>query len=47
MIDVVAWYDGNVWRAAIDTQSLEDDPENGKLADFVPLTNFRFVTHCS
>ncbi|CAA7390916.1 unnamed protein product [Spirodela intermedia] len=41
VIDVVAWYDGNVWRAALDTHSLEDDPENGKLVDFVPLTNFR------
>lgn len=41
VIDVVVWNDGDVWRVAVDTQSLEDDSEHGKLADFVPLTNYR------
>ncbi|PKA45566.1 tripeptidyl-peptidase II [Apostasia shenzhenica] len=41
IIDVVVWNDGDFWRVAIDTQSFEDGPENGKLADFVPLTNYR------
>lgn len=27
----------------MDTQSLEDTADKGKLADFVPLTNYRFV----
>lgn len=40
-IDAVVWYDGEVWRVAIDTQSLEDDSDCGKLANFVPLTNYR------
>jgi len=31
----------------LDTQSLEDEPGKGKLADFVPLTNYRFVYHIS
>ncbi|XP_010255392.1 PREDICTED: tripeptidyl-peptidase 2 [Nelumbo nucifera] len=41
VIDAVVWHDGNVWRVALDTQSLVDDSEHGKLADFVPLTNYR------
>ncbi|GFY84207.1 tripeptidyl peptidase ii [Actinidia rufa] len=41
IIDAVVWHDGELWRVALDTQSLEDDPERGKLADFVPLTNYR------
>ncbi|CAI8593694.1 unnamed protein product [Vicia faba] len=41
IIDAVAWHDGEVWRAALDTQSLEDDPNCGMLANFVPLTNYR------
>ncbi|XAR53659.1 Tripeptidyl-peptidase II [Bertholletia excelsa] len=41
VIDAVVWHDGEVWTVALDTQSLEDDPERGKLADFVPLTNYR------
>ncbi|MQM06774.1 hypothetical protein Taro_039603 [Colocasia esculenta] len=41
VIDVVAWHDGSIWRAAVDTQSLEDDSDHGKLSDFVPLTNYR------
>ncbi|XWS50506.1 hypothetical protein CRYUN_Cryun12cG0092700 [Craigia yunnanensis] len=41
VIDAVVWHDGEVWRVALDTQSLEDDPKCGKLADFVPLTNYR------
>ncbi|XP_042510355.1 tripeptidyl-peptidase 2 [Macadamia integrifolia] len=41
IIDAVVWNDGEVWRVALDTQSLEDDPECGKLAGFVPLTNYR------
>ncbi|KAH9603507.1 hypothetical protein KSS87_010023 [Heliosperma pusillum] len=41
VIDAVIWHDGEFWRVALDTQSLEDEPEKGKLANFVPLTNFR------
>ncbi|XP_031281076.1 tripeptidyl-peptidase 2 isoform X1 [Pistacia vera] len=41
VIDAVVWHDGEVWRVALDTQSLEDEPDCGKLADFAPLTNFR------
>ncbi|XXG85157.1 hypothetical protein AAC387_Pa11g0297 [Persea americana] len=42
VIDAVVWNDGNVWRAALDTHSLEDDDsEDGKLANFAPLTNYR------
>ncbi|KAI9162128.1 hypothetical protein LWI28_024106 [Acer negundo] len=41
IVDAVVWYDGEVWRAALDTQSLEDEPDHGKLSDFVPLTNYR------
>ncbi|OVA01192.1 Peptidase S8/S53 domain [Macleaya cordata] len=41
VIDAVVWNDGDVWRVSLDTQSLEDDPEHGKLADFIPLTNYR------
>ncbi|XP_065869545.1 tripeptidyl-peptidase 2 isoform X2 [Euphorbia lathyris] len=41
IIDAVVWHDGELWRAALDTQSLEDDPNCGKLANFVPLTNYR------
>ncbi|CAN1154555.1 Tripeptidyl-peptidase 2 [Linum perenne] len=41
VIDVVVWHNGEFWRAALDTQSLENDPDCGKLADFVPLTNYR------
>ncbi|KAG6716915.1 hypothetical protein I3842_04G072100 [Carya illinoinensis] len=41
VIDAVVWHDGEVWRVAIDTQSLEDDSDSGKLADFIPLTNYR------
>ncbi|XP_074282195.1 tripeptidyl-peptidase 2 [Silene latifolia] len=41
VIDAVIWHDGELWRVALDTQSLEDEPDKGKLADFVPLTNFR------
>ncbi|KAH1151955.1 hypothetical protein GYH30_045439 [Glycine max] len=41
VIDAVVWHDGEVWRAALDTQSLEDDPNCGKLANFMPLTNYR------
>ncbi|KAL7146324.1 hypothetical protein ABFS83_06G033000 [Erythranthe nasuta] len=41
VIDAVVWHDGEVWRAALDTQSLEDEPERGKLAEFLPLTNYR------
>ncbi|KAJ7974178.1 tripeptidyl-peptidase 2-like [Quillaja saponaria] len=40
-IDAVVWHDGEVWRVALDTRSLEDDPDSGKLANFVPLTNYR------
>ncbi|KAL7204681.1 hypothetical protein ACSBR2_017734 [Camellia fascicularis] len=41
VIDAVVWHDGELWRVALDTQNLEDDPERGKLAEFVPLTNYR------
>ncbi|KAL6545206.1 tripeptidyl-peptidase II Tpp2 [Orobanche hederae] len=41
VIDAVVWHDGEVWRAALDTQSLVDESGCGKLADFVPLTNYR------
>ncbi|XP_027359339.1 tripeptidyl-peptidase 2-like isoform X3 [Abrus precatorius] len=40
-IDAVVWHDGEVWRVALDTQSLEDDSNSGKLANFMPLTNYR------
>ncbi|XP_047082269.1 tripeptidyl-peptidase 2-like isoform X1 [Lolium rigidum] len=41
VIDVVVWHDGDVWRVAVDTQGLECNKDCGKLADFVPLTNYR------
>ncbi|XP_041002868.1 tripeptidyl-peptidase 2-like [Juglans microcarpa x Juglans regia] len=41
VIDAVVWHDGEAWRAALDTQSLEDDLDSGKLANFIPLTNYR------
>uniref|UniRef100_A0A0D3F8K4 tripeptidyl-peptidase II n=1 Tax=Oryza barthii TaxID=65489 RepID=A0A0D3F8K4_9ORYZ len=41
VIDIVAWHDGDVWRVAVDTQGLEGNKNCGKLADFVPLTNYR------
>ncbi|XP_047941197.1 tripeptidyl-peptidase 2 isoform X1 [Salvia hispanica] len=41
IIDAVVWHDGEVWRAALDTQNLEDEAGCGKLANFVPLTNYR------
>ncbi|THU55160.1 hypothetical protein C4D60_Mb11t03630 [Musa balbisiana] len=41
VIDIVVWNDGDIWRVAVDTQSLEDSSDTGKLADFVPLTNYR------
>ncbi|KAL1831481.1 hypothetical protein ACET3Z_001132 [Daucus carota] len=41
VIDVVVWHDGELWRVAVDTQTLEDDPECGKLANFIPLTNYK------
>jgi hypothetical protein len=43
VVDAVVWHDGEVWRAALDTQSLEDDPDSGLLANFVPLTNYRYT----
>lgn len=43
VIDAVVWHDGEVWRVALDTQSIEDDPDCGRLADFEPLTNFRLA----
>ncbi|KAJ6876302.1 tripeptidyl-peptidase 2-like isoform X2 [Populus alba x Populus x berolinensis] len=41
VIDAVVWHDGDLWRAALDTQSVEDDSDCGQLANFVPLTNYR------
>ncbi|ESQ55302.1 hypothetical protein EUTSA_v10024222mg [Eutrema salsugineum] len=46
VIDAVVWHDGEVWRVALDTQSLEEDPDCGKLADFSPLTNYRIERKC-
>lgn len=43
VVDAVVWHDGDVWRAALDTQSLEDDPDCGMLANCVPLTNYRYT----
>ncbi|PRQ60205.1 putative tripeptidyl-peptidase II [Rosa chinensis] len=34
VIDAVVWHDGEVWRVSIDTETVEDDPDCGKLADF-------------
>lgn len=42
IIDAVVW-NGEPWRATLDRQSLEDDPGCGKLADFVTVTNYRYV----
>ncbi|KAK1307536.1 hypothetical protein QJS10_CPA09g01678 [Acorus calamus] len=43
VIDAVVWNDGAVWRVAIEIQTFEDDTETefGKLAEFIPLTNYR------
>ena len=45
MVHVVAWHDGDCWRAALDTSELfagiEGCEGEGKLADFTPMTNFR------
>lgn len=41
VIDVVVWNDGDLWRVAVDTQNFEIGTNQGKLADFVPLTNYR------
>uniref|UniRef100_A0A0E0K3A0 tripeptidyl-peptidase II n=1 Tax=Oryza punctata TaxID=4537 RepID=A0A0E0K3A0_ORYPU len=41
VIDIVTWHDGDGWRVAVDTQGLEGNKNCGKLADFVPLTNYR------
>lgn len=43
IIDCVVWRDDkDTWRAAVDTTDLEEEGSSvGKLADFVPLTNFR------
>lgn len=42
VIDAVVWHDGDVWRAALDTQDMEEvDTNLGKLADCIPLTNYR------
>ncbi|KAL1299233.1 hypothetical protein AAHE18_18G094600 [Arachis hypogaea] len=32
-----------VWKVTLNTQSIEDDPECGKLANFVTLTNYRLL----
>ncbi|XP_042963616.1 tripeptidyl-peptidase 2-like isoform X4 [Carya illinoinensis] len=39
VIDAVVWHDGEVWTAALDTHSLEDDLDSGKLYNIIPLTN--------
>ncbi|KAL5981499.1 tripeptidyl-peptidase II Tpp2 [Asimina triloba] len=42
VVDAVVWNDGDTWRVALDTQTLEDDDSGiGKLADFVPMANYR------
>lgn len=41
VIDAVVWHDGELWRVALDTQSFEDESGSGRLADFIPLTNYR------
>ncbi|XP_042963613.1 uncharacterized protein LOC122297572 isoform X1 [Carya illinoinensis] len=41
VIDAVVWHDGEVWTAALDTHSLEDDLDSGKLYNIIPLTNHR------
>lgn len=41
IIDAVVWHDGDLWRAALDTQDMEVGKGRGKLADCIPLTNFR------
>jgi len=41
VIDAVVWHDGDAWRAALDTQDMEEESGLGKLADCVPLTNYR------
>ncbi|KAK1260823.1 hypothetical protein QJS04_geneDACA001995 [Acorus gramineus] len=41
VIDAVVWNDGAVWRVAIEIHTFEDNPEFGKLAEFIPLTNYR------
>ncbi|XP_024379679.1 tripeptidyl-peptidase 2 isoform X4 [Physcomitrium patens] len=41
VIDAVVWHDGNLWRAALDTQDMEEESGLGKLADCTPLTNYR------
>lgn len=41
IIDAVVWHDGDVWRAALDTQEMDQESGHGKLADCTPLTNYR------
>ncbi|KAG6541056.1 hypothetical protein Mapa_017543 [Marchantia paleacea] len=41
IIDAVVWHDGEVWRAALDTQDMDGDSGLGKLIDFIPMTNYR------
>lgn len=43
IIDAVVWHDGDLWRAALDTQDMEVGKGRGKLADCIPLTNFRYL----
>jgi tripeptidyl-peptidase-2 len=46
-IDVVTWFDGEVWRSALDTSDFTPAPPGaapekaGTLKDFEPLTNFK------
>ena len=42
VIDAVVWHDGDLWRAALDTQDMEEENGHGKLADCIPLTNYRY-----
>ncbi|KAH6555217.1 hypothetical protein KP509_1Z272900, partial [Ceratopteris richardii] len=41
VIDAVVWHDGNVWRVALDTWELDNNAGQGRLADFIPMTNYR------
>ncbi|MFS7934473.1 putative tripeptidyl-peptidase II [Helianthus anomalus] len=45
VIDVVVWHDREVWRVALDTQSLEEDPMGGKLAESWKMSGGWLLTH--
>lgn len=42
ILDCVVWHDGSKWLAALDTSELHSEGSgDGKLAAFVPMTNYR------